>query len=161
MTTQAQARTEAGAPPAGGGKVGELVVITSQLVDLIEREIALLRAGKVRAIQPLQDEKARLVLEYEAKQEVLRTDPALFAAVAPALRAELVQATQRLNLALARNATAIEAARDVTNRVLDAVVHAATAEHVRNRGYRAEGRSVAMARPARGEAVSLMLDRRM
>ena len=79
-----------------GGKVSELVLATGRLVDLIEQEIELLRAGKVRAIQPLQAEKNRLADEYEARLEQLRADPALFAAVAPAMRQELLQATQRL-----------------------------------------------------------------
>jgi len=146
---------------SAGGKVAELVVVTSRLVELMDREVELLHSGRVGDITPLVAEKARLTKAYEADLESLREDPALFVSVEPALKRTLHEATERLRTAVARNAHALEAARDVNRRLMDAIVRAASAEQTRNRGYRSTGSGAAPAVVGRKESVSIAVDRHL
>ncbi len=140
------------------GIVGELVVITTRLVELMGREAELLKQGRILGVAALQTEKGQLVDSYAAMMADLRRQPALYAGVAPALRDELVEATRRLQRAAGGNAIAIAAARDVNNRLMETVVKAATAERTRARGYADTLRPVAL---ARREAVSIAIDQRL
>ncbi|MFN4088616.1 MAG: hypothetical protein ACK4QW_06165 [Alphaproteobacteria bacterium] len=140
------------------GTVGELVILTSRLVDLMGREADLLKQGRILGVAALQTEKSQLVDAYAAAMADLRRQPALYASVAPALRDELVEATRKLHKAAGQNAIAIAAARDVNNRLMETVVKAATTEKARSRGYADTLRPAAL---ARREAVSVAVDQRL
>lgn len=140
------------------GIVGELIVVTSRLVELMNREAEMLKQGRILGVAALQTEKGQLVDAYAATMNDLRRQPALYASVAPALREELVEATRRLQRAAGQNAIAIAAARDVNNRLMETVVKAATTERARSRGYADTLRPAAL---ARREAVSIAVDQRL
>jgi len=140
------------------GIVGELIVVTSRLVDLMGREAEMLKQGRILGVAALQTEKGQLVDAYASTMADLRRQPALYASVVPALREELVEATKRLQRAAGQNAIAIAAARDVNNRLMETVVRAATAEKARTRGYAETLRPATL---ARREAVSIAVDQRL
>lgn len=140
------------------GIVGELIVVTSRLVDLMGREAEMLKQGRILGVAALQTEKGHLVDAYASTMADLRRQPALYASVVPALREELVEATKRLQRAAGQNAIAIAAARDVNNRLMETVVKAATAEKARPRGYADTLRPATL---ARREAVSIAVDQRL
>ena len=140
------------------GTVGELIVVTSRLVDLMGREAEMLKQGRILGVAALQTEKGQLVDAYASTMDELRRQPALYASVMPALREELLEATRRLQRAAGQNAIAIAAARDVNNRLMETVVKAATTERARSRGYADTLRPAAL---ARREAVSIAVDQRL
>ena len=140
------------------GIVGELVVITSRMVNVMGREAELLKQGRILGVAALQTEKSQLVDAYATAMGELRRQPALYASVVPALREELVEATRRLHQAAGQNTIAIAAARDVNNRLMETVVKAATTERARARGYADTLRPAAL---ARREAVSIAIDQRL
>jgi hypothetical protein len=143
------------------GKFAELAIVTSRLVDLMDAEVACLRQGLARNLTGMQQEKLQLVAAYEAALAELRANPALFASIAPAFKEELVEASRRLERAIERNANALQAARDVNSRLMDSIVKAATADQVQTRGYGRTGLTARPAAPARNEAISIALDRRL
>src|SRR3546814_4086781 len=68
------------------GIVGELVVITSRMVDVMSREAELLKQGRILGVAALQTEKSQLVDAYAVAMSELRRQPALYVSVVPALR---------------------------------------------------------------------------
>jgi len=140
------------------GIVGELVVVTTRLVELMGKEAEMLKQGRILGVAALQTEKSQMVDAYASLMGDLRRQPALYASVMPALRDELVEATRRLKQAAGQNAIAIAAARDVNNRLMETVVKAATTERARSRGYADTLRPAAL---ARREAVSIAVDQRL
>src|SRR3546814_19359266 len=63
------------------GIVGELVVITSRMVDVLSREAALLKQGRILGVAALQPEKRQRVTAYEVAISELRRQPSLYASV--------------------------------------------------------------------------------
>jgi hypothetical protein len=148
MTTELHPRIEA------------LIGVGSRLIDLMEREIAILRDMRPGDVTELQDEKGSLAAAYETHLAALRDEPVLLAALAPPLKDELVRVAMRLNATVAANARALDAARTANERLLKAIVEAVTADRARNSGY---SRTGATARQASGRAapVSLSVDTRL
>lgn len=145
---------------SGSGLVGEIIAVTSRLLELMEREVEFLRAGRIGELTPLQADKLQLVGAYETQLERLRSEPSLYSGVAPVLREELETAMKSLDRAVDRNLKALEAAREVNRRMMDAIVRA-TAEQAPGRGYARTGAAPGAAAPAGRQAVSITLDQRL
>lgn len=111
---------------AARGMVGEVVLATSRLVGALEAEVDALRKGKVSQLEDGRIEKARLIRNYEAKLQALKSQPMLRASVEPALRDELESATGRLQKAIDRNVAQLRAAAEANRRLVDALAKAAT-----------------------------------
>ena len=138
------------------GWATDLIAITGRLVELMNREIEMLRAMRPRDIEALQEEKAALARLYEQQVAALRDDPRRLAVLEPVLQKELRAATDDYDTAIRRNAQALRAARDANEALLKAIVDAANA--TRQDGYSETG---GKARPARGgqAPTSLAVDR--
>lgn len=145
---------------SGNGLIGEIIVVTSRLLEVLEREVEYLRTGRVGEVTPLQTEKLQLVGAYEVQLKRLRDEPSLFSGVAPTLRDELETAMKRLDRAVDRNVKALEAAREVNRRMMDAIVRA-TADQTAGRGYGNTGARPRAAMPSGRQAVSITLDQRL
>ncbi len=148
MTTEVHPRIEA------------LIGVGSRLIELMEREIAILRDMRPGDVAPLQAEKDALSAAYETHLAALRDEPVLLAALASPLKDELMRVAMRLNAVVAENARALDAARAANERLLKAIVDAVAAERERTAGY---SRTGARARAATGRTVpvSLSVDTRL
>ena len=135
--------------------VGELLLATERLADVLERETECLRDGRLGELPALATEKAELTKAYEAFFSGFLAVGA--ASLDPLTREALVQAGQRLRHAASLNARAIEAARSVTSQLIGAVTKAAAAEESRTRGYGAALFPTAKPR----SALSFTLDQRL
>jgi len=98
-------------------RVSILLTLIRELVAVLERENALLRAMDGDALAELQEEKAALVDAYEAEFDHLRRHPELVASLDPAQREALMEAVRELRLALRVNLAALSAARTAVERV--------------------------------------------
>lgn len=107
------------------GVVGEVVLATGRLVATLENEIEALRKGDVACLERTRADKARLFRSYEAKLQALKSQPTLRASVEPALKAELEEATHRLQTAIDRNVAQLRAAAEANRRLVDAIARAA------------------------------------
>ncbi len=141
-------------------RIEALIAVGSRLIELMEREIAILRDMRPGDVASLQGEKDALAGAYETHLAALRDEPVLLAALAPPLKDELMRVAMRLNATVAENARALEAARTANERLLKAIVDAVAAERERATGYSQTG---ARLRPAAGRAapVSLSVDTRL
>lgn len=139
------------------GLVGEIVLATSRLVGLLENEVAALRGGDIASLDATKTEKARLFRSYEAKVQALKSQPALQAAIEPAVSAELAEATGKLHTAIERNVAQLRAASESNRRLVEALARAAV-DATRTPSYGPPG-AVAHAEAARGRAAVGALSR--
>lgn len=110
------------------GLVSEVVIVTGQLIALMEQEVEHLRSGDVQALTKTRPEKGRLMRGYEAKLHALRGTPTLFASIEPALKEHLETATRSLQIAIDNNVTQLRAAAEANRRLAEALARAAVGE---------------------------------
>jgi hypothetical protein len=123
--------------------VREVVRVAGRLVSLMNRETELLQTHQLAAIGALQEEKSGLALTYAVLVRQIRGQPELFAALTRAVRDELRDSFKRFEEVARANARAIEAARQANERVIHAIIEAATLA----RGNTGTGYSQSGARP--------------
>ena len=138
--------------------ITNLVAVTARLIDLMGREIDLLRAMKPREIDELQGEKSELARRYASAVEQLSSEPARLASVAPVVRDELRRATERFEAAVAENARALRSASEANARLIKAIVEAAEGQIPRAEGYTPTGGTAARLVGPRGRAVALTIN---
>jgi hypothetical protein len=105
----------------------DLLDLMLRLADLLEHETELLRAGRVRDIAPLQNEKLRLTLIYDKAAKALCAAGLTLASMAPPLRSQFVVAGTRLACTVGENERALRVGRAATRRILDLVVESVRA----------------------------------
>ena len=103
-------------------RVTELLAITSRLIACLQDEIEAIRAMRPETLKQKQVEKVALADTYRAFMLALREPNDETQAISSALRDELVEATERVQAAVAENLRALRAMRDVNERVMRAVV---------------------------------------
>ncbi|WP_119168020.1 hypothetical protein [Algihabitans albus] len=141
------------------GRVTQFLNVTSRLIDVLEREIKMLRSMKPAEMQQLQHDKIVLAAAYEAAVRGLNADPAELELVAPAIRAELRETTERFHGALAANEQALRAAKEATDRLLKHIVAEAERQRGQANAYSARaGKAVSL---NSGDALSLSVDQRL
>ena len=138
--------------------ITNLVAVTARLIDLMGREIDLLRAMKPREIDELQDEKSTLARRYADAVQQLSSEPERLASVAPGVRDELKRATERFEVAVAENARALRSASEANARLIKAIVEAAEGQIPRAEGYTPTGGTAARLVGPRGRAVALSIN---
>ncbi len=121
------------------GFVNGLIAVASRLVRLLELETSLLRDMRPGAIRELQEEKMRLVRGYESMASEIRDDPARLAAISEVARAELRDAVSQFEKSAEDNALALAAAQDANERLLKAIVQAATEKTADTKTYASDG----------------------
>jgi transketolase len=122
------------------GRVGELLQTMSRLIAVLEREIEMLRTMEPQEMQALQEEKIVLAAAYESRLQSLRDDPPGPAELDDTLRAELQQTTARFQGTLAENERMLRAARQASERLLQAIAQSLQRQDAERSGYSAAGR---------------------
>jgi hypothetical protein len=139
-------------------RIEAIISVGSRLVDVMEREIAILREMRPGDIAALQDDKAKLVAAYEEQLAGLKGEPELVAALAPPIKDELARVATRLNATVAENERALAAARVANERLLKAVIDALAEDRDRRAGYSRTGKRAGTGPARRGTPVSLSLN---
>jgi flagellar biosynthesis/type III secretory pathway chaperone len=142
-------------------KVNDLLQVTSRLIAVLDREVELLRTTPSTELEALQEEKARLTVAYESQARSMAGHPELLEALQPVLRAELERVTSRFQSAISANEVALRAARDTTQRVLQAIADELDKSRRNNAGYSATGYGSTTSYGGGGQPVSIAVDRRL
>lgn len=142
-------------------QVNDLLQVTSRLIAVLEREVELLRAVPSTEFEALQEEKSALTTAYESQARSLTGQPELLEALQPVLRAELKRVTGRFQSAVAANEVALRAARETTQRVLQAIADELDRNRCDKAGYSAQGCAASSSRRASGPPLSITLDQRL
>jgi len=136
-------------------RVSELLAITSHLIACLQREMEFIRTLRPDAVKEMQVEKAALADTYRAFVLALKEPGPETAAISLALKEELVEATERVEAALAENLRALRAMRDVNERVMRAVVSALDDKRSSITGYDSRGSLRKGRRPSAAEGTTL------
>jgi len=120
-------------------RLGDLIAITSRLIDLMGKEIEMLRSMRPQDIGALQKDKVSLALAYERHMQELRDDPSLLATAKPNLKVELKRITGRFQEMLNENESAIKAVKSVSEKLLTAIANAVTEQRGKAAAYSKEG----------------------
>ncbi len=142
-------------------QVNDLIRITSRLIALLDREVELLHATPSTRIEALQEEKSTLTAAYESQARSLSGHPELLEALQPVLRAELKRVTGRFQSAVSANEAALRAARETTQRVLQAIADELDKDRCNQAGYSAQGRAATASRQASRPPLSIAFDQRL
>ena len=142
-------------------RIDELIQISSRLIAVLDREVELLRATPSTGIEALQEEKSALTAAYESQARSLAGHPELLEALQPVLRAELERVTGRFQSAVAANEVALRAARETTQRVLQAIADELDKNRCDKAGYSAQGCAPSSSRRTSGPPLSITLDQRL
>lgn len=140
-------------------KVEALIHISSRLISVLEREVALLQQMKASEVSSLQPEKMQLVVAYEDHVRALAAAPEMLEDVAPALQEEFASVAERFDAAMTENRRALTAAHEAQDRFLKAVVKAAQEKKDTFNPYSQQGTVVAGGKPKGApNALSLTLN---
>ena len=142
-------------------RIEGLIQIGSRLIDLMEREIEMLRAMRAGDIRELQSDKDKLVAAYEESLAGIKDDKALIAALTPSIKEELMRIAARLNATVSANERALSAAKAANERLLKAVVDAVAADRDRTAAYARNGKRASTGANRQARPVSLNIDTRL
>ncbi len=142
-------------------QVNDLLQVTSRLIAVLEREVELLRAVPSTEFEALQEEKSALTAAYESQARSLTGHPKLLEALQPVLRAEFERVTRRFQSAVAANEVALRAARETTQRVLQAIADALDKNRRDKAGYSATGYGSTASYGSCTQPISIAVDRRL
>ncbi len=142
-------------------QVNDLLQVTSRLIAVLEREVELLRAVPSTELEALQEEKSALTTAYESQARSLSGHPELLEALQPVLRAELRRVTSRFQSAVSDNEVALRAARETTQRVLQAIADELDKNRHDNAGYSAQGYAASSSRKTSAQPLSIAFDERL
>lgn len=120
-------------------RVTELLAVTSRLIGCLQQEMEAIRAMRPGALKEMQVEKVALADTYRAFVLALKEPNEETQAINTALKDELVEATERVQAAVAENLRALRAMRDVNERVMRAVVSTLDEKRSSVTGYDARG----------------------
>ncbi len=142
-------------------RIDELIQISSRLIAVLDREVELLRATPSTGIEALQEEKSALTAAYESQARSLAGHPELLEALQPVLRAELERVTGRFQSAVSANEVALRAARETTQRVLQAIADELDKNRRDKAGYSATGYGSTASYGSCTQPISIAVDRRL
>ena len=142
-------------------RIDGLIQITSRLITVLEREVELLRTTPSTGLEALQEEKSALTAAYETQARSLAGHPELLEALQPVLRAELARVTNRFQSAVSVNEAALRAARETTQRVLQAIADEIGKNRRDKAGYSPTGYGSTTSYGGGGQPISIALDERL
>lgn len=132
----------------------QLVGLTERLTAAIQAETRLFEARRPHEAAAGQAATVDLAASYRQESLRVRRDPALLAGASPERRRRLVAATEAFDAALARHGRAIEAAKAVTEGLVQAIAAEVAAARAPAAGYGAHARATV------GDACAIALNAR-
>lgn len=135
-------------------RVEQLISLTERLTERLAAEAAAFEAKDLTRFAAGQADTAELANLYRREVVKVKADPSLVAAAPAARRQALAEATRAFEATTARHAVALEAARSLTEGLVQAIATEVAASRARGAGY---GPS---AQAASGDARAVTLNRR-
>ena len=112
-----------------------LILLTTRLTELIEKETALFEAQRPLEAKPFQDEKSKLATIYRREIAAVKQDPARLEDAPQALKRQLKDVTASFTTALDANGRAVEALRILTEGIVRSVADEAARQRDQDSGY--------------------------
>ena len=120
-------------------RVEQLIILTERLTRLIASQALAFEERRPKDAAALTDETARLANLYRHESARVRADVSLIDGAPPAMRAELVRATEAFDAVLARQGRALDAARAVTEGLVKCIAEEVAHQRKQTSVYGASG----------------------
>lgn len=140
--------------------LGDMIVITERLSNIMCKEIELLRSMRPQDIGELQETKADLAKSYENYLRELREDPAILDTAPPERKEELKLATTRFRTVLDENELALRSVKTVSENLLNTIVAAVAEQKASTSAYSHNG-SLGGANGSARDTVSFAVDKQL
>lgn len=98
----------------------ELMAATSHLIACMEKEVEIIHQYDPAQIKNMQTQKSAFADSYRAWAGALQSD---LQTLDPLLHKELIEATEKCQAAIMDNLRALKAMRDVSERILQSIIH--------------------------------------
>lgn len=138
--------------------VERVLLVSTQLLDVITRETQLLETQQPLRIGELQAEKIRLANEYAMDIQAISLRKELLDRAPAEKIARLKTAMVKLDAGLTRNRNVLGAAKSVSERILKSVAESVNEQKAPTLGY---GRNAAMTNRAGSRSAAISLDSRV
>lgn len=125
-----------------------LILLTSRLTELIEKETALFEAKRPLDAQGFQDEKSKLATIYRREIAAVKAEPARLEAAPVPLKEQLKAITAKFTTALEANGRAVDALRVLTEGIVRSVADEAARLRDQDGGYGPGSKRAPAAAPA-------------
>ncbi|MEE2526197.1 flagellar basal-body protein FlbY [Hyphobacterium sp. HN65] len=112
-----------------------LILLTTRLTELIEKETALFESRRPLEARTFQDEKSKLATIYRREIAAVKAEPARLEAAPEALKIQLKDVTAHFTNALEANGRAVDALRVLTEGVVKSVADEAARLRDKDAGY--------------------------
>jgi len=139
---------------AADDRVGQIITLTDRLTEMITRETQAFEERRPQDVAATIGETARLANIYRLESARLKQDPSVLQAAAPPLRKALTASTRAFDAALSRHGQVLEAARTITEGLVQAIAREVVANRAKPVGY------TSRARTTPGDSVAVTLNRR-
>ncbi|MCA6343601.1 flagellar basal body protein [Phenylobacterium sp.] len=120
---------------AAGERISQMVALTERLTELIAAEALAFESHRPQDAASLVEETSRLANIYRYESARIRSNPDLIASAPTEERTRLVRATEAFDAVLARQGRALEAARTVTEGLVQAIANEIAAQRSPGVGY--------------------------
>ena len=120
-------------------RVEQLIILTERLTSLIASQALAFEERRPKDAAALTEETARLANLYRHESARVRADVSLIDGAPPAMRAELVRATEAFDAVLARQGRALDAARTVTEGLVKCIAEEVAHQRKQTSVYGAGG----------------------
>jgi hypothetical protein len=137
-------------------RMADLVNVTTRLIDVLERENALLRERRHSELPLILDEKETIARVYQARIMGLEENPDVLDEASAEDRSGLMELAQKVDGLMAQNARYLEVAMTVSKRIVDLVAEAVKEAAPKSGAYSAKGSTAAA--PIKGGNMSLSLN---
>jgi hypothetical protein len=116
-------------------RVGQLIGLTERLTELIAAEAQAFETHRPQDAAALVEETSRLANLYRHESARVRSNPDLIASATLEGRTRLMRATEAFDAVLARQGRALDAARTVTEGLVQAIATEVAAQRSKGIGY--------------------------
>ena len=130
-------------PIVATGHARRLIALTERLTERLQAETLAFAERRPQDVVAGLAETQELASQYRRESAQMKAAPALIAAAPANERMTLIRATERFEAVLSRHARAVEAARVISEGLVQAIAQEVSAARAMGTGYGASGRAAA------------------
>ena len=143
---------------SSSNKINDLIIITSRLADILERENTALKERNHQDIHRLLDEKVTIGRVYESRLLALQENPSILDEADNELKERLKVLGENVNELVEKNALLLKVAIEANRRVVDLIAEAVSEASPSAGTYSAKGSKDALTQSHRPQNISISLD---
>ena len=130
-------------PQTATANVRKMTILTDRLTERLINESRAFAERRPQDVLGGMVETQELANQYRRESAQVKVNPALVSAAPASERMALIKATERFNTVLAKHSVAVEAARIISEGLVQTIAEEVAASRAMGTGYGASGRATA------------------